>query len=185
MTWTKTGTEFPGDCAAVELSDAAYRTHHEVIQWLYDRGECRCRISKVRAMKIAESPMAEPAMRELVSVGFWKDHGSEYEVVHQGGVIRQSLQQQHAKQDRDRRAQQAKRDRDKAENVSADISAYVSGDTDRQTVQTVTAVKENEIPREIFRDGYAEPPPGDWDSRFWLTPEELAAKKKKQAGGLS
>lgn len=137
MTWTKTGTEFPGDCAAVELSDAAYRTHHEVIQWLYDREEYRCKIARHRVLKIAESEKAEAAIRELVAVGFWKDHGTELEVIHQGNVIRQSLHQQHTKQDRDRRAQQAKRNREKGPEegnpVSADISADVSGDTDRQT----------------------------------------------------
>jgi hypothetical protein len=131
VTWTKTGTEFPGDCAAVELSDAAYRTHHEVIQWMYDREEYSCRIPKTRAMKITESMTAEPAMRELVAVGFWRDHGSEYEVVHQSEVIRQSLASQHLKRTRDKKAQAAHR---RKQTVSADVSAESAAtQTDRQT----------------------------------------------------
>lgn len=134
MTWTKLGAEFSDDCAAVDLSDAAVRTHLEIIQWLYDRESMDLSLAKHRALKVAESSSAEAAFRELIGVGFWKETERRYELVHHADVIRQSLAAQSKKRERDKKAQQTHRNKvSVSADVSADVSDVVSGDTDRQT----------------------------------------------------
>ena len=129
MTWTKTGSEFPDDAYNVELSDAAYRTHHEAITYLYkiERTDCFIRTDEVR--RFAGSPHAEMAVTELVNLGWWRIQGQGYEVAHHADVIRRSIVAQQKKLERDKRSAAAYRKR----HVTADVSADVSADADRQT----------------------------------------------------
>jgi hypothetical protein len=147
MTWAKTGVEFPDQCADAGLSDAAYRTHHEVISWLYridrqDVGDLAIPRNMVR--RIAGSDDYDHAVKDLVACGFWLDAGDHYILVHHGDVVKQSLMAQRLKRNRDKAAQQAWRERNKAtaqsgvsdnvsDNVSADASPDVSDYTDKQT----------------------------------------------------
>lgn len=137
MTWRKTGEEFDNECAHVDLSNGAYRTHQEGIGYIYSVGAMDCHIPKRRLPKVLNSPTFSEDVRELIDHGFWRDLGAAYEVVHHGDVIRGSLAAQAKKRDRDKRAQRAHRERqnstDETPEVSADVSAYVSGDADRQT----------------------------------------------------
>lgn len=141
MTWRKTGEEFDNECAHVDMSNDAYRTHMEGIGYLYSVGAMNCHIPKRRLPKILNSPTFTDDVRELVNHGFWVDRGDAYEVVHHGDVIRQSLHAQGKKRVRDKKAQQAFRERqsqgrnssDGTTDVSADVSADVIADTDRQT----------------------------------------------------
>lgn len=136
MTWRKTGQEFDDECAVVEMSDAAYRTHQEAIGFIYKMKNEACEITKGSVRRFAASPHAQEAIKELIALGFWRDHGSHYEVVHHADVIADSLHAQAAKKERDRRAQKAARERkakaEQPQNVSADISADTR-QTDRQT----------------------------------------------------
>ncbi|MFD7075240.1 hypothetical protein ACFV9G_13620 [Nocardioides sp. NPDC059952] len=113
MTWVKTGTEFPADAANDNLTDAAYRTHHEVITWLYVVERMDCRIPKRLVRKVAGSDEFEIAIKELLALGWWRDRGEDFEVVHHGLVVRGSLGAQQNKRAKDRRGQQAFRDRQK------------------------------------------------------------------------
>ena len=128
MTWTKTGSEFPDDAFNVELSDAAYRTHHEAITYLFklERTDCFIRTNEVH--RFAGSPHAEMAVIELVNNGWWSIKGQGYEVAHHGDIIRSGITAQAKKRDRDKRNQQAWRTR----NVSGDVSAYADRQTDKQ-----------------------------------------------------
>lgn len=137
MTWRKTGEEFDNECAHVDMTDAAYRTHVEGIGYVYSVGAMDCLIPKRRLAKIANSDETAEAVKELVALGFWIDRDDAYEVAHHGDVIRQSLVAQGKKLDRDKRAAKAYRDRKSKEKEEPDqgpsVSADVSGDTDRQT----------------------------------------------------
>ena len=136
MTWRKTGAEFDDECAAVDLSDAAYRTHMEAIGYVYKMKDHDCKVPKSSLRRFATSKNAEQAIAELVAVGFWVDRGPHYVVAHHGDVIADSLDAQQAKRDRDRKAQQAHRDRLAKRQATQGVSADVIADTrqtDRQT----------------------------------------------------
>jgi hypothetical protein len=133
VTWTKTGSEFPDDAYNVELSDAAYRTHHEAITYLFklERTDCYIRTDEVR--RFAGSPHAEMAVTELVGQGWWKVKGQGYEVVHHGDVIRSGVTAQVNKRNRNKRNQQDWRNRQSGTRGDADSDADVSAYADRQT----------------------------------------------------
>jgi len=141
MTWSKYGSEYSDELANAGVSDGAYRTHTEAIGWLYRIEDVKLRIPKHLLRRFAGSPDYEIAVKELAERGFWRDRGDTWEIVHHADVIRQSIQAQRQKRDRDKRAQQTRRKRVAAEpgsgsvsgDVSADVSAGVIGDTDRQT----------------------------------------------------
>lgn len=111
MTWQKLGTEFWDDCAQAGLSDAAVRTHAEAIGWLYRVESTDMRIGKHLVGRFAGSPCWESAVKELVAAEFWRDGISAYVLVHHADVIRQSIAAQKKKRERDKRAQQAWRER--------------------------------------------------------------------------
>lgn len=79
MTWLKTSDDFPDQCA--DLSDAAYRTHHEALSWAMRR-ENGGRIPYREVKRLAESDDAQRAVMELVNLGFWEDDGGAYVVKH-------------------------------------------------------------------------------------------------------
>jgi hypothetical protein len=127
MTWSKRGQEFSDECAMAGLTDAAYRTHSEAIDWLYRIEELSLLIPKRMLPRFAGSDSVGDAVEQLVGLGFWRTCGSSWEIVHHGDVIRQSIVAQQDKRGRDKRAQAAARERraraGKAGNVSADVSA--------------------------------------------------------------
>ena len=61
MTWIKKGQEFTDGCALAGLTDAAYRTHDEVIGWLYRVEELSLRVPKHLLRRIAVSAKSTPA----------------------------------------------------------------------------------------------------------------------------
>jgi hypothetical protein len=149
VTWTKFGAEYFDQCADAGLTDAAFRTHSEAIGWLYriNRDDVKDLSIPDRAIrKFATSDDYEPAVAQLVRVGFWRDEGSHYVLVHHADVVKASLVAQRAKLDRDRKAQQNRRARAGKEgkdgaDVSADVSDGVSGDADSQSASTSTTGK--------------------------------------------
>jgi uncharacterized protein YdaU (DUF1376 family) len=128
MTYAKFGSEFPDRLAADGVSDAAWRTHAEAIMWLYHVEQWDLRIPKHMLRRIAGSIDWETAVKDLVAAGYWADDGNAWVIRHHSKVIIGSLAAQAAKRERDRKAQQARRDR--LRNVSADVSADL---TDRQS----------------------------------------------------
>jgi coenzyme F420-reducing hydrogenase alpha subunit len=132
VTWTKTGSEFPDDAYNVELTDAAYRTHHEAITYLFklERSDCYVRTDEVR--RFAGSPHADMAVTELVNLGWWRVKGQGYEVLHHADVIRGGIVAQVNKRSRNKRNQQAWRQRQAGADESADVSAYADRQTDKQ-----------------------------------------------------
>jgi hypothetical protein len=145
MTWSKYGAEYSDELANAGVSDAAFRTHTEAIGWLYRVEDLKLRIPKHLVRRFAGSDEYDHAAKELTDLGLWRDRGDAWELVHHADVVRQSIQAQRQKRDRDKRAQQAKRDRAAAASkarsasvsadVPADVSHRISGDTDRQTVK--------------------------------------------------
>jgi hypothetical protein len=79
VTWLKTSDDFPDQCA--DLSDAAYRTHHEALTWAMRR-ENAGRLPYREVRRFAESTASHAAVQELVEKGFWKDDGTAYQVIH-------------------------------------------------------------------------------------------------------
>lgn len=102
MTWTKTTTEFPDNCAEAGLSDAAYRTHHEAISYICAQENTACTIKKATMRRWAGSDRAQSAADELVSASWWIDHGTYWEIVHHAEVIRSSLTYQINKREGDK-----------------------------------------------------------------------------------
>lgn len=141
MTWSKFGREYNDELANAGVTDAAYRTHSEAIGWLYGIEETTLRIPKHLVRRFATSPDYETAIKDLVNIGFWRDRGDTWQIVHHAAVIRQSIEAQRLSRDRNKRAQKASRDRTKAaadsSEISDDVSAYGSDDvsavSDRQT----------------------------------------------------
>lgn len=79
MTWTKLGDEFSVECR--DLSDAAFRTHVEGLLWVMKR-ETGGYLETREVRRFAESPHAEMALTELVSVGWWSIDGQGYRINH-------------------------------------------------------------------------------------------------------
>lgn len=144
MTWTKTGVEFPDDCANVGLSDAAYRTHHEAISWLFKVERTDCLIPKRLVRRVLGSDHAEEAVSILVALHWWIDRGDTYEISEHSDDVRSGIVAQQKKRERDKNAQAAARDRAAKEKVQgtssqlepgADPSADVSADASKQTTK--------------------------------------------------
>jgi hypothetical protein len=76
MTWVKTSDDFPEECW--NLSDAAYRLHHEGLSW-NNQKLLDGRISKDDVRRFAKQP---DAVQELLDTGFWQDGGDAWLIVH-------------------------------------------------------------------------------------------------------
>jgi hypothetical protein len=129
VTWSKFGAEFNSECALAGLSDAAYRTHCEAIGWLYEVEDLTCRIPKRLLRRFASSNDTDAAIEQLTAIGFWKDAGAVWIVLHHAAVIRQSIAAQQDKRSRDAKAQHRHRGK-----VSADVSADVSAESAAESV---------------------------------------------------
>jgi hypothetical protein len=81
MTWTKLSDDFGDDCARVELSDAAFRTHVEGLLWTMRRGTGG-RLARRDVDRLAETDAPISAVKELVDVGFWRETENGFDVVH-------------------------------------------------------------------------------------------------------
>jgi hypothetical protein len=103
---------YDDECSA--LSDTAYRVHAEAINYLYGIEDASCLIPKTALRRFATSRNRSRGIAQLVTVGFWKDHGDCWEVIHHAGVIRKSLAQLEAYRVRNRRAQDSHRERQEA-----------------------------------------------------------------------
>ena len=75
MTWTKLGDEHAD--AAADLSDAAWRTHVEALEWS-NRRLFDLLIPKRDLRRFAFSLDAEKATDELVDAGWWQDCGESW-----------------------------------------------------------------------------------------------------------
>jgi hypothetical protein len=86
VTWTKTGDEFADECWT--LSDAAYRLHHEGLTWSNRKGTDG-RLNKDDMVRWAKRP---EAAEELVAIGWWKNKGDHFQIVHHLGYQRTKAQ---------------------------------------------------------------------------------------------
>jgi hypothetical protein len=73
MVWTKLDDRYGDDCAP--LSDAAFRTHTEALNWTMRR-ETEGRITTRDLRRFAETAEPDTAVAELVEHDFWEDHDS-------------------------------------------------------------------------------------------------------------
>jgi hypothetical protein len=136
MTWAKFGDQYADECADAGLSAEAFRLHTEAILWLYRLEHDDCRILKHLVRRFAGGDVPEAAAKELAEVGFWRDNGASWVIVHHAQVIRQSLDAQRAKRDRDRGHQRAKRRRDRKVSVTDSVAESVETQTTNQTTST-------------------------------------------------
>jgi hypothetical protein len=79
MTWLKKSDDYADHCE--DLSDAAYRTLDEALLYVMRR-ETGPRFPKHKLRKFATSRGRKRAAAELVTGGFWLDHGDDYEVLY-------------------------------------------------------------------------------------------------------
>ena len=126
MTWTKLPDAYSDDLASAGLTDAAYRTNTEAIQWLYHCEIRTGRIPKHIVRRFASSPDYEQAIKDLLALGYWADDVDTYTLIEHAAVIAESLEAQESRKASNKRAQQAYRDKRKP--VSADDDADVSAD---------------------------------------------------------
>jgi hypothetical protein len=82
MTWTKLGDEFADECWT--LSGNAFRLHVEGLLWS-NRKLLDGQLAKDDMQRWVHHP---EAAKELVSVGWWEDHGEHYQIVHHIGYQR-------------------------------------------------------------------------------------------------
>jgi hypothetical protein len=151
VTWAKFGAEYFDQCAEAGLTSDAFRVHTEAIGWLYriNRDNVKDLSIPDRSIrKFANVDEYDAAVAQLVRVGFWRDEGTHFVLVHHADVVKSSLVAQRAKLDRDRKAQQNRRARPNLKpgegvsaDVSADVVAGVSGDADSQSASTSTTGK--------------------------------------------
>lgn len=130
VTWVKTSTSFPDELADLGVSDTLYRTHHEVLTYLYNLEKDSCRLKVSRLSKIATSPDAHLAAREAVDLGLWRYHEDdvEYELVNHADVLHQSLAAQRKKRTQDAKDQARARQRaDAAKQAVAAADSSPSG----------------------------------------------------------
>lgn len=73
MVWTKLDDRYGDDCAP--LSDAAFRTHTEALNWTMRR-ETEGRITTRDLRRFAETADPDAAVAELAEIGWWEDHDS-------------------------------------------------------------------------------------------------------------
>jgi hypothetical protein len=78
MTWTKLSDDFSDDCW--RLSDQAWRLHVEGLIWS-NRKLLDLRLLKDEMRLWAKHP---EAAAELVAIGWWKDDGDTYVILHHG-----------------------------------------------------------------------------------------------------
>jgi hypothetical protein len=104
------GTEFSGECEAAGLSDAAYRTHREAIDWLYRAEQPSCRVPKAVVRRLPGGNRRR-AVVELLAAAFWKEHEECFEVIHHAEVIRDCLPRQLHAREQARLRQRARRAR--------------------------------------------------------------------------
>ena len=90
MTWTKLGDEFGDECWT--LTSDAFRLHTEGLCWS-NRMLTDGQLAKDDLRRWARHP---EAAEELVNVGWWKDCGQHYQIVHHIGY--QRTREQVAKQ---------------------------------------------------------------------------------------
>lgn len=137
MTWCKTGSQFPHEAFNVQLSDAAYRTHHEATSYLFEieRTDCLIRTDEVR--RFAGSPHADMAVTELVGIDWWRIVGQGYEVVKGGDDIRSGIVTQQKKRATSKATSQSYRARKSAETGDGDTSRDAS--RNQSIKQAVTA----------------------------------------------
>jgi hypothetical protein len=132
MTWSKYGGEYSDELAHAGVSDAAYRTHTEGIGYVYRLEDLKLRIPKHLIRRFAGSDDYEVAVKELVSIGFWRDRGEHWEIIHHADVIRSGITAQQQKRVRDKEAQRTRRKRISAvpedSGVSGDVSADISAE---------------------------------------------------------
>lgn len=81
MTWTKLSDDFGEDCARVQLSDAAFRTHVEGLLWTMRRGTGG-RLNRRDIDRLAETEAPMAAVKELLDVGFWQQAEDGFLIVH-------------------------------------------------------------------------------------------------------
>jgi hypothetical protein len=147
MTWAKTGSEFPDECANVGLSDAAYRTHHEAITWLYTVERLDMLVPKRLAGRVMFSSNASAAVAELVAHGWWEDVGDAWRIRHHADVVRSSIATQQKKRAASKRTSQRHRAKKAAESshqdsdVTPDVTRHPASQSDRQ-----------EAPRDAWSD---------------------------------
>jgi hypothetical protein len=82
--WTKLGDEFPDECEAAGLSDAAVRTHVEGLIWS-NRVGLEGQIPKKHLRRFAFTEYGDVAVAELIDAGFWADSGAVYLIRHHLG----------------------------------------------------------------------------------------------------
>lgn len=73
MVWTKLNDRYGDDCAP--LSDAAFRTHTEALNWTMRR-ETEGRITTRDLRRFAETADPDAAVAYLVEIGWWVGHES-------------------------------------------------------------------------------------------------------------
>lgn len=125
MTWTRTGAEFTEECARDDLSDAAYRTHHEAITWVSGVEQMSLRIPKRIVRRFAGSDSYQDACKELVHLGYWRDHAAdgEYQIVHHADTVRKSIgaQQRQREQAKERQRRHRKKQAADLGDVTRDV----------------------------------------------------------------
>jgi hypothetical protein len=166
VTWAKFGTEFRAQMIMAGLPDAAVRTHYDALVWLYEIESADMRIPKPALRMVTGTADPDRAAGDLGAVGFWRDDGDSWTVLHHADVFRQSLAAQLAHREKEKFRQRRKRGSG-ANSVGANVGANVRANvratqTDRQSRP---APKGNQVkgpacevcgePLRVYRDGKA------------------------------
>lgn len=157
MTWTKLGDEFADECWT--LSDAAFRLHTEGLLWS-NRKATDGQLAKDDMRRWARHP---EAAEELVSVGWWEDHGQHYQVIHHMGYQRT----------KDEVAHQSNVNRENAKKRWAAAQARKAAKAAKAAANESSCESQSDSQCEQARTGQAR------------TGEVLPAEKKQRGGPLA
>lgn len=162
MTYTKTGTEFPDEAANAGLSDAAYRTHHEGVNWIYRLESMDLGIRRNMLRRFAGTARPEEAAAELVRAGYWHTTDEGWAIVHHADVIRQSLAAQLKHRAEEKERQQRKRGKRQpalvgAESVGSNVGSRVGSNVGSSVGSNVgTRVPPNAVSQSDKPDSHEE-----------------------------
>lgn len=157
VVWLKLSDDFGDECARVDLSDAAFRTHVEAQLWTMRR-ESAGRLTFRDVRRFAESDGVDAAVAELLKAGFWTETGDGYVIEHHMDV---QIEPEVMEQRRKMTAERQRRKRFKAAQLES-ASDLVTRDVTR------------DVPRDNTRD------PGlGWAGRDRKTPNYVAPKNRE------
>jgi hypothetical protein len=163
MTWAKFPTELPSEARRDQLSRDEYILFVDAWIWLSATEDDRLRVPRHMLPVITMAGSPEVAAAGLVKRKWFRAVGEDWAIRHHADLLRDSLAASRATRARNRRSQAARRAREQdstapgPDQVSADVSADVSGAGNYLTNYLEHPAREDKKPDAVQRPKCAVP----------------------------